>query len=277
MRRPRCSVPRAVDEYGRPLSRISTSTTSPLEPDWLVTRRLHRDVRAALSSFGRGLLLDVGCGGRPYESAMPAGVEYLGIDTPASSLSQPDVWSLADPLPFQSNVFHTVLCTQVLEHLAEPKSAIFEFSRVLRPGGHLILTAPQAWNLHEIPYDFFRYTRYGLEHLCRAAGLEPIHISAEGGYFATIGVFTIIHIGSYAQSLARKIVRSSEHAPSGQEQWRRWLWPLRLPMAAFNLLFALLDSIPHPQLFALNNIVVASKPDHETAEEPIVENKPNDA
>ena len=264
------SAPRQVDDYGRPLSRISTSSTSPLDLDWLLTRHLHRDVTRALKIHARGLLLDVGCGGRPYEQVVPDGVEYLGIDTPASSLSRPDAWSLATPLPFRDSAFDTILCTQVLEHLAEPWLAVREFARVLRPGGCLIVTAPQAWNLHEIPYDFFRYTEYGLQHLCAASDLEPIEKIAQGGFFATVGVFTIVHIGSYAQWLARKVKPSSAGVESGEEAWRRWLWPLRLPMAAFNAFFAALDAIPQPGLFALNHLLVARKRERRSGRRPDV-------
>ena len=51
---------------------------------------------------------------------------------------------------------------QVLEHLKEPSIGINEMARVLKPGGQLILTTVQCWEIHQHPNDFFRYTRYGL-------------------------------------------------------------------------------------------------------------------
>ena len=254
-------TPLRPEDYGKQLPRISSRATSPLEPDWLLARSLHRDVSRALRSYARGRLLDIGCGGRPYEAAELETTQYIGIDTPASPLSRPDVWGLAGRLPFADGVFDTVLCTQVLEHVAEPWVVLREVARVLKVGGYVILTAPQAANLHEIPYDFFRYTRFGLEALCQGHDLQPIETVSEGGFFASVGFFTVIHIGSYAQWGAQFVQRGlkSKSAKSNPEGWRRWFWLLRLPMATANLIFAALDLIPQPGLFALNNLVVAQK------------------
>jgi len=50
----------------------------------------------------------------------------------------------------------------------------------LRPGGHLILTAPQYWSLHEEPRDFYRYTSIGLQYLTSEAGLEFVELVSQG-------------------------------------------------------------------------------------------------
>jgi SAM-dependent methyltransferase len=77
--------------------------------------------------------------------------------------------------------FDAVLCTQVLEHLPRPGDALAEIARVLAPGGHLILTVPHLSLLHEVPHDYFRFTRYGLEALLAGAGLRVIELSECGG------------------------------------------------------------------------------------------------
>jgi SAM-dependent methyltransferase len=61
-----------------------------------------------------------------------------------------------------------------------------ELARVLAPGGHLILSVPHLSAIHEAPNDFFRYTRFGLESLCRAVGLEAVEVSATSGLVAFI-------------------------------------------------------------------------------------------
>ncbi len=240
------------------LARRASASSSPLDPDWLVQRHLSRDVRDALARHARGRLLDVGCGGRPYQSAVPPGVRYVGADAPGSS--RPDVWARASALPFAPGAFETVLCTQVLEHLEEPAEALSEIARVLAPGGRLVLSGPQAWFLHEEPNDYYRYTRFGLERVCRRAGLEVIEHRDEGGFWAMAGIFLAVHLGSYARWAAERRRGTPALAAGGPPRWRTLLWPLRVPLAVANLVFAALDALPQPGIFAVNHLVVAGKP-----------------
>jgi hypothetical protein len=64
-----------------------------------------------------------------------------------------------------------------------------EYHRVLKPGGMLFLTAPMAHMEHQTPYDFFRYTSYGLRSLAERAGFDPdkIDVQAFGGMFTRWG------------------------------------------------------------------------------------------
>jgi SAM-dependent methyltransferase len=64
---------------------------------------------------------------------------------------------------------------------------VAEMARVLRPGGHLILSAPHMWGVHEEPEDYFRFTGYGLAWLARRAGLEPVLVCPLAGYWVTAG------------------------------------------------------------------------------------------
>lgn len=261
---PRSNVPIRAEDYPERLVRKSSSRPSPFDVDWLVSRHLTRSIRHAGATYARGLLLDVGCGGRPYESVLrPYVHRYIGVDTPASTFSQFDVAAVASHLPFTEQSFDSILCTEVLEHLSDPASCLREMGRVLRPGGHLILTTPQVWHLHEEPYDFFRYTKYGLTHLCHSAGLEMVETRSHGGPVATVGIVSIIHLGSYAHWLWKWLTRR-RHAPthraaSTSNEWQKWFWPFKLPIFLLNLLFGALDCLPHPGIFTMNNLVVARK------------------
>ena len=106
--------------------------------------------------------LDIGCGGAPYAKYFP---NRVGFDHAAG----PDVDVVGDAhhLPFQDGEFERILCTEVLEHLLDPAKAIAEMRRVLQPGGMLILTTGFVFPLHDAPHDYWRFTRYGLEHLFR--------------------------------------------------------------------------------------------------------------
>lgn len=157
------------------LTRRKKPTVPFYYPDWLILREMALQIRRWLSWVGTGKLLDIGCGEKPYETYKPKSVtEWVGFDVPSNPTA--DVHGYAGLLPFPNASFETLICTEVLEHLPEPAAALAEMARVLKSEGHLILTCPLYFPLHEEPYDFFRYTPYGLRHLFEAAGLEIIDI-----------------------------------------------------------------------------------------------------
>src|SRR3972149_1477550 len=90
-------------------------------------------------------------------------------------------------IPFKTDVFDAVINIEVLEHLREPLDALKEIFRVLRPGGRLILIAPQGWEEHGAPNDYFRFTQFGLRYLFEKAGFRVVSIEPLGGYFWYLG------------------------------------------------------------------------------------------
>ena len=90
-------------------------------------------------------------------------------------------------MPFKTDVFDAVINIEVLEHLREPLDALKEMFRVLRPGGRLILIAPQGWEEHGAPNDYFRFTKFGLRYLFEKAGFRVVSIERLGGYFWYLG------------------------------------------------------------------------------------------
>ena len=91
-----------------------------------------------------------------------------------------------DQIPVEDQRYDAVILTQVLEHLPDPKLVLKELNRVLKPGGKLYLTAPLFYPEHEQPYDFFRYTQFSLDMLCKHAGFEIEEIDWLEGYFGTL-------------------------------------------------------------------------------------------
>lgn len=164
-------------------------------------RCLEQALRQSLRGLG-GDVLDLGCGTKPYRGFMvPPARRWVGLDYPtarADRVQKQDVSGTATEIPFRSQCFDVVLCTQVMEHLAEPGVALCECARVLRPGGHLVLSAPQQVDsLHEEPYDFFRYTRYGLQHLCSKAGLQVEQTVQLGGVIRLLAEIATRHAGPF--------------------------------------------------------------------------------
>src|SRR5208282_1345602 len=138
-------------------------------------------------TFVRGVTLDVGCGRKPYEKTFFAGAKkYVGMDCLADR-SQPDIVGSATDIPLGDAGFDTVVCTEVLEHVPDPLLALREMYRVLKPGGHLVLSTPMYWPRHEVPYDYFRYPYDGLLHLINSSGFELVQLFNRGHSYAFIG------------------------------------------------------------------------------------------
>lgn len=158
---------------------------TPLDPLY-IAKRILLDAMTDSARYAHGRLLDVGCGSKPYKYVFePHITEYVGMDLP--SIKSADVHGDVQKIPFKNGSFDTVLCTEVLEHVPQPDKAMAEMARVLKKGGHLILTAPQVWGLHDIPYDYYRYTPYGLRYLAEKAGLKVINIRKTCGVWAMAG------------------------------------------------------------------------------------------
>lgn len=160
-----------------------------LHPRYLASRAMLQTM-IKLAPHAHGHLLDVGCGVKPYyELFQPYITNYLGIDVPHSmhGTQSIDVGATALQLPFQDGMFDTVLSTEVMEHVPEPHQMLAEIARVLRPDGTLILTIPFHEPLHELPYDFYRYTHLGLQHLLREHGFTIRQEYQRGGPFIVVG------------------------------------------------------------------------------------------
>jgi len=155
--------------------------------NWLVWRIGRRHL-ASVAHLVRGRTLDIGCGEQPMIRLIePHAESIIGIDHPhrLHPQSRARVYGSALALPFRSGSFASAVCLQVLEHVSEPELLLREAGRALAPGGVLLLTAPLIWNEHGMPYDFFRFTRYGLRHLLEKAGFEVVEVRPMAGYFVT--------------------------------------------------------------------------------------------
>lgn len=159
-------------------------------PAYMVVRRGGRKIQESARRYFRGRLLDIGCGEKKKQYLIGDCVEeYVGLDHKDSlhSLAQVDIIGTAYDIPVPADSFDSILCTAVLEHLEDPQRALKESFRVLRPGGHALYTVPLFWHVHEAPRDFYRYTRYGLEHIFREAGFDVVEISSLSGFWLTFG------------------------------------------------------------------------------------------
>lgn len=135
-----------------------------------------RDAMAQLAPMLTGRLLDVGCGSKPYQSLFAVDA-YIGLDIDSEASRQAgvaDYFYDGKTFPFDEASFDCVLCNQVLEHVFNPDEFLGELMRVLKPGGRLLLTVPFVWDEHEQPYDYARYSSFGLRALLEKQGFHII-------------------------------------------------------------------------------------------------------
>jgi len=86
----------------------------------------------------------------------------------------------AIPVPDAS--FDVVLCTEVLEHVQDPIATLRELTRVLRPGGKLLLSAPLGCGLHQQPHHYYGgFTPFFYREYLSRFGMTVTEIKPLGG------------------------------------------------------------------------------------------------
>lgn len=169
------------------IKRLDNVLVSKNRQDYIVMYFLLRDLKSAIIEYGKGNVLDVGCGNKPYQGLFSDKVSsYIGCDVVQSDLNKVDVICEATKLDFADERFDTVFSTQVIEHVQDPFMMLKEIHRVMKMDGNLIVSAPFSWELHEEPYDFFRYSKYGLKSMFESAGFSVVEIVPNGGKWAAI-------------------------------------------------------------------------------------------
>ena len=202
-------------------------------------------------------VLDAGMGEGRFRSHF-SHARYVGVDLAVGDVqwdySKLDAITNLTQLPFETDSLDVAICTQVLEHVSEPKIVLAEIARVLQPGGRLYLSAPQSWHQHQKPYDYYRYTSFGLRYLLEQVGLQVESIEPLGGYFWFLSF-----------QLQNIVYWTFSHSP----RRRNWLtWPLRVAMGlVFQLILPgilfYLDGLDIVQDETFGHVCVAIKPANE--------------
>ncbi|WP_165778828.1 class I SAM-dependent methyltransferase [Leptospira perolatii] len=165
-----------------------------LNPSFPIRRGLFVAFEEIFPSL-QGKILDFGCGERPYEFLL--NVKSIGLDVEISGREEvrklPDIVYDGKTIPAKDGEFDAVICLEVLEHLPEPSESLREIYRVLKPGGKFVCSVPFFMPEHEAPYDFQRYTYFGLEKLLKLVGFQLTEIKRVGTFWKTIFQASVLY------------------------------------------------------------------------------------
>ncbi|MBF0385385.1 MAG: class I SAM-dependent methyltransferase [Candidatus Omnitrophica bacterium] len=155
-----------------------------------ISSRFIADILADLYSvniplYVRGKVVDLGCGKVPLYAAYKnyaTNVTCVDWEYSVHKTQHLDIQcNLNEKLPFNDNAFDTIILSDVLEHISRPESFMKEMIRILTPGGKALISTPFYYCIHEAPYDYYRYTEYGLKYFAESAGFGILLIKAVGG------------------------------------------------------------------------------------------------
>lgn len=187
-------IHRSIPTFGLQKSKISRAH------NWLLHHYLWKETEELVNVL-KGIVLDIGCGVKPYKSLIEQNcVHYFGLEHSINNKGYGEVDIVGDALllPFANESVDCVLLFQVLEHVPEPAKTLKEIYRVLKKDGIILITTPFIWGEHEQPYDYYRYTRYGLKHLLLQSGFEVKIVKPYASYWPT----AVIRFNYWALSFA---------------------------------------------------------------------------
>ncbi|MFH1769715.1 MAG: methyltransferase domain-containing protein [Parcubacteria group bacterium] len=130
--------------------------------------RMSKIVDEYISESSSSRLLEVGCGMAETLEHLSHDVRYYGLDPTPSCIVRgkeryPNhvfIEGVAEKVPFEDNFFDIVLSIQVIEMLHDPKTALEEMMRVIKPGGLFIALSPNFENPKSTISAVRHYTRW---------------------------------------------------------------------------------------------------------------------
>ncbi len=145
----------------------------------------------------KGKLLDFGCGSKPYKDLFSVD-KYIGIDVRSAGHSHEteeiDIYYDGKSLPFKDEVFDSVFCSEVFEHIFNLDETLIELKRVMKKDGRALFTVPFVWDEHEIPFDFGRYSSFGIKYVLEKNGFLVIDLAKSTKFLETVFQFWNLYL-----------------------------------------------------------------------------------
>lgn len=140
--------------------------------------------------------IDIGCGNQPLRPLVAsAGYSYQSMDLTQNHAGTVDhIGALDSDLPTtlsRVSGFDLLICTEVLEHVADWNRAFRNLSLLASPGGRIVITCPHVYPLHEQPHDYWRPTEHALRLHAEKHGLRVVKLDRLGTGIDVLG--TVLH------------------------------------------------------------------------------------
>lgn len=174
-----------------------------INPFFLGRSVMYKNIKK-LAYYISGKTLDAGCGSKPYAHLFLNVTAYIGMDIKHSGhkhdTSLIDVFYDGNTFPFPDNEFDSLVFFEVFEHVFNPDVFLKEIKRVVKPNGICLVTIPFIWGEHEQPYDYARYSSFGLKYLFEENNFEII---MHKKHLADFRIFFML-LNSYIYSVSKK-------------------------------------------------------------------------
>jgi SAM-dependent methyltransferase len=135
--------------------------------------------------------LDLGCGGQPFRRILEdRGYRYVSVDAQDPRGVVDFIAEIDRDLPpalLAKGPFDFILCTELLEHVADWNKAFQNIGLLLKQGGGALVTCPHFYVMHEVPFDFWRPTVYALRYYAERVGLTCVSLEKVGTSWDVLG------------------------------------------------------------------------------------------
>lgn len=150
---------------------------------------LQKFVSKHASAFN-GNVLDIGGGSGRYKGYFSHVGNYKNLDP--DETVKPDIHASVEQVPLNDSSVDCIICTQVLGDVWNLQQAVSEIKRILKPGGLLLVTEALHAELHDEPYDYWRFTPHTYKKLFEDA-FDIIELEPRGGYYSQAAQQKIRH------------------------------------------------------------------------------------
>jgi SAM-dependent methyltransferase len=127
-----------------------------------------------------GSILDIGGARRSGYHELIKGEHSIQVNNLDEAEDNDLSFDLEKPFPVEDELFDSVLCINVLEHIFNYQNVLNESHRILKKDGTLIVAVPFLIMVHPSPNDYWRYTEQTLEKICKNAGFKTVEIKPIG-------------------------------------------------------------------------------------------------